>query len=145
MADFSAVGGMGLIMDVNTGEVLALVSLPDFDPNKPGTATPETVFNRATLGIYEMGSTFKIFNTAMALETHTATLASSYDATQPLRIGRFTIHDDHPQPRWLTVPEIFQYSSNIASPRMAVQARAPQHKHFPGRPRPAQGRALQRS
>jgi len=130
MADFSAAGGMGLIMDVNTGEVLALVSLPDFDPNNPGTATPETTFNRATLGIYEMGSTFKIFNTAMALETHTATLASSYDATQPLRIGRFTIHDDHPQRRWLTVPEIFQYSSNIGSARMAVEAGTEQQKQF---------------
>src|SRR5258708_22086138 len=135
MADFSAVGGMGLIMDVNTGEVLALVSLPDFDPNKPGTATPETVFNRATLGIYEMGSTFKIFNTAMALETHTATLASSYDATQPLRIGRFTIHDDHPQRRWLTVPQIFQYSSNIGSARMAGARRAGHPHAAPSRAR----------
>jgi cell division protein FtsI (penicillin-binding protein 3) len=133
MADFRAVGGMGVIMDVNTGEVLAMVSLPDFDPNNLNTATPETTFNRATLGIYEMGSTFKIFNTAMALETHTATLASSYDATQPLHIGRFTIHDDHPQRRWLTVPEIFEYSSNIGSARMAVEAGTDRQKEFLGR------------
>jgi cell division protein FtsI (penicillin-binding protein 3) len=133
MADFSAAGGMGLIMDVNTGEVLALASLPDFDPNKAGSATPETAFNRVTLGTYEMGSTFKIFNTAMALEAHTATLASSYDATQPLRVGRFTIHDDHAQRRWLTVPEIFQYSSNIGSARMAVEAGTEQQKQFLGR------------
>jgi cell division protein FtsI (penicillin-binding protein 3) len=118
---------------VSTGEVLAMVSLPDFDPNNPGTATPEATFNRATLGIYEMGSTFKIFNTAMALETHTATLASSYDATQPLHIGRFTIHDDHPQRRWLTVPEIFEYSSNIGSARMAVEAGTAEQKQFLGR------------
>jgi len=133
MADFRAVGGMGVIMDVNTGEVLAMVSLPDFDPNNLNTATPETTFSRATLGIYEMGSTFKIFNTAMALETHTATLASSYDATQPLHIGRFTIHDDHPQRRWLTVPEIFEYSSNIGSARMAVEAGTDRQKEFLGR------------
>jgi len=133
VADFNAIGGMGVIMDVNTGEVLALVSLPDFDPNNLSTATPETTFNRVTLGTYEMGSTFKIFNTAMALETHTATLASSYDATQPLHIGRFTIHDDHPQRRWLTVPEIFEYSSNIGSARMAVDAGADQQKQFLGR------------
>ena len=90
-----------------------MVSLPDFDPNTPGTADAQTMFNRATLGIYEMGSTFKIFNTAMALDDGVATLASSYDATHPIQIGRFTIHDDHPQRRWLTVPEIFEYSSNI--------------------------------
>jgi cell division protein FtsI (penicillin-binding protein 3) len=133
IADFNAIGGMGVIMDVNTGEILALVSLPDFDPNNLGTATPDATFNRATLGIYEMGSTFKIFNTAMALETHTATLASSYDATEPLHIGRFTIHDDHPQRRWLTVPEIFEYSSNIGSARMAVEAGTDQQKQFLGR------------
>lgn len=130
MTDFSAVGGMGLIMDVNTGEVLAMASLPDFDPNRPGTATPETIFNRATLGIYEMGSTFKIFNTAMALESHTATLASSYDATNPIHIGRFTIHDDHALHRWLTVPEIFMYSSNIGSARMAVEAGTDRQREF---------------
>ena len=138
IADFNAEGGMGIIMDVNTGEVLAMVSLPDFDPNNPPAATPgaasqSPTFNRATLGIYEMGSTFKIFNTAMALESHTATLASSYDATYPLKIGRFTIHDDHPQHRWLTVPEIFIYSSNIGSARMAVEAGTDRQKEFLGR------------
>jgi cell division protein FtsI (penicillin-binding protein 3) len=130
ISDFNAIGGMGVIMDVNNGEVLAMVSLPDFDPNNAGSATPETVFNRATLGIYEMGSTFKIFNTAMALEGRTATLASSYDATKPLHVGRFTIHDDHPQNRWLTVPEIFQYSSNIGAARMAVEAGTDRQRDF---------------
>jgi cell division protein FtsI (penicillin-binding protein 3) len=133
IAEFSAIGGMGIIMDVNTGEVLAMVSLPDFDPNSPGTATEQTIFNRATLGLYEMGSTFKIFNTAMALESHTATLASSYDATNPIHIGRFTIHDDHPQRRWLTVPEIFEYSSNIGSAKMALEAGTERQKDFLGR------------
>jgi cell division protein FtsI (penicillin-binding protein 3) len=133
MVEFEAVGGMGLVMDVMTGEVLALVSLPDFDPNQPGGASPDAAFDRATLGIYEMGSTFKIFNTAMALEAGTATLASSYDATDPIRIGRFTIHDDHPQRRWLTVPEIFEYSSNIGSARMAMQAGTERQKAFLGR------------
>jgi cell division protein FtsI (penicillin-binding protein 3) len=133
IAQFNAIGGMGIVMDVNTGEVLALASLPDFDPNMPGSATEEAIFNRATLGIYEMGSTFKIFNTAMALETGTATLASSYDATNPITIGRFTIHDDHPQKRWLTVPEIFEYSSNIGAAKMALAAGADRQKLFLGR------------
>ncbi|MGH7001770.1 MAG: peptidoglycan D,D-transpeptidase FtsI family protein, partial [Stellaceae bacterium] len=137
IADFNALGGMGIVMDVNTGEVLAMVSLPDFDPNNPpppqGTVAHSPTFNRVTLGTYEMGSTFKIFNTAMALETRTATLASSYDATNPIKIGRFTIHDDHPQRRWLTVPEIFMYSSNIGSARMAVAAGTERQKEFLGR------------
>ncbi|HZS85245.1 MAG TPA: penicillin-binding protein 2 [Stellaceae bacterium] len=131
--DFSAKGGVGLVMDVHTGEVLALVSLPDFDPNKPGTATPDTIFNRATLGTYEMGSTFKIFTTAMALDSHTATLASSYDASHPIHIGRFTIHDYHDLHRALSVPEIFEYSSNIGAARMAMDAGTDRLKDFLGR------------
>ncbi len=124
---------MGIVMDVNTGEVIAMVSLPDFDPNTPGTANEQTIFNRATLGTYEMGSTFKIFNTAMALDDGVATLASSYDATNPIQIGHFVIHDDHPQRRWLTVPEIFEYSSNIGSAKMAMAAGTDRQKEFLGR------------
>ncbi len=133
ITEFNAIGGMGIVMDVSTGEVIAMTSLPDFDPNAPGSTSDDAIFNRATLGIYEMGSTFKIFNTAMALEARTATLASSYDATRPIQIDRFTIHDDHPQRRWLTVPEIFEYSSNIGSARMALEAGSERQKDFLGR------------
>ena len=133
VAEFSAIGGMGIVMDVTSGEVVAMVSLPDFDPNTPGSANEETIFNRATLGTYEMGSTFKIFNTAMALDDGIATLSSSYDATNPIRIGRFVIHDDHAQRRWLTVPEIFEYSSNIGSAKMAIEAGTDRQKDFLGR------------
>ena len=133
VARFSAAGGMGIVMDVNTGEVLAMASLPDFDPNQPVDADSDAARNQATLGVYEMGSTFKIFNTALALETRTATLASSYDATKPLQIGRFTIHDDHAQRRWLTVSEIFEYSSNIGSARMVLEVGIDRQKDFLGR------------
>jgi cell division protein FtsI (penicillin-binding protein 3) len=133
IADFDAVGGMGIIMDVNTGEVLAMVSLPDFDPNALESVTPQTIFNRVTLGTYEMGSTFKIFNTALALQTHTATLDTSYDATHPIHVDGFTIHDDDPQRRWLTVPEIFEYSSNIGSAKMALAVGGDRQKAFLGR------------
>jgi cell division protein FtsI (penicillin-binding protein 3) len=119
VADFQGIGGVGIVMDVKTGEVLSLVSLPDFDPAQPGEADPDSRFNRATLGVFEMGSVFKIFNTVIALDHGTATLASSYDATHPLRIGRFTIHDFHGKNRFLSVPEIFTYSSNIGSAKMA--------------------------
>ena len=120
IAEFKAEGGSGIIMDVNTGEVLALVSLPDFDPNDPSASPPENLFNRVTLGTYEIGSVFKIFTTAMALDAHVISMTSEYDATNPIKIGRFTIHDDHAQRRWLTVPEIFMYSSNIGAAKIAV-------------------------
>lgn len=120
MEKFSAIGAAGIVMDVRTGEILSLVSLPGFDPNTPKTIDEISLFNRATLGVYEMGSTFKIFNTAMALDTGKVSMASSFDATAPIRIGGFTINDDHAQNRWLTVPELFKHSSNIASAKMAL-------------------------
>jgi cell division protein FtsI (penicillin-binding protein 3) len=86
--DFNAVGGVGLVLDVRSGEVLALASLPDFDPNHPGDVKPEDRFNRATLGVYEMGSTFKTFVIAGALDSGTTTLKGGYDATNPIHIGR---------------------------------------------------------
>jgi cell division protein FtsI (penicillin-binding protein 3) len=128
--EFSAIGGTAIVMDVRNGEIVGLVSLPDFDPNQPGTATPERIFNRATLGAYEMGSVFKVFNTAMALDGGTSRLASSYDATKPIRVGRFTINDYHAKRRWLTVPEIFMYSSNIGSAKMALDAGTERQKEF---------------
>ena len=120
MQTFTALGAAAVVMDVHTGELLALVSLPDFDPNDPGSAPADARFNRVTLGVYEMGSTFKIFNTAMALDNGTTSLTGGYDATNPIRVARFTITDYHAQKRWLSVPEIFMYSSNIGSARMAL-------------------------
>ena len=116
--DYSALGGVGVIMDAATGEVLAGVSLPDFDPYSPGNAKPEQVFNRLTLGAYELGSVFKIFSTAAFLETHDVPMSTSFDATRPLQEGRFVIHDYHAQKRRLTIPEIFMHSSNIGSALM---------------------------
>ncbi|MEQ9333702.1 penicillin-binding protein 2 [Thalassobaculum sp.] len=130
IATFNAIGGAGVVMDVETGETVALVSLPDFDPNIPGRMDPDALFNRATLGVYEMGSTFKIFNTAMALDSGTATMRSGYDATHPIRISRFTINDDHAKARWLSVPEIFKYSSNIGSVKMALDVGTEGQKAF---------------
>jgi len=131
--EFTAIGGAGVVMDVRTGEVLALVSLPDFDPNKSSTATPETTFNRVTLGTYEMGSIFKTFTAAMALDAHTTTLAGGYDASRPITVGRFTIHDYHDMHRWLSVPEIFEHSSNIGAAKMAMDAGSERFKDFLGR------------
>jgi cell division protein FtsI (penicillin-binding protein 3) len=117
---FSAIGATGIVLDATNGEILAMASLPTFDPNTSKTITNEALFNRATLGVYEQGSTFKIFNTAMALDTGKVTLSSVFDATSPIKIDRFTINDDHAQRRPLTVAELFKFSSNIASAKMAV-------------------------
>ena len=136
--DFTAKGGAGLIMDVNTGEILAMESLPDFDPNHPTAVDPghpaiplaDRMFNRITLGVYELGSIFKIFTVAMALDSGTATVTSTYDASHPIRIGRFTISDYHGKHRVLSVPEILMYSSNIGAARMAVAAGAQTQREF---------------
>jgi cell division protein FtsI (penicillin-binding protein 3) len=120
METYSAVGAAGLVMDAYTGEVVAMTSLPNFDPHRPGQAPADARFNRSTLGVYEMGSVFKLFNTAIALETGTSTLNSVYDATEPLAIGGFRIRDYHAENRWLTLPEILVHSSNIGSARMAM-------------------------
>jgi cell division protein FtsI (penicillin-binding protein 3) len=121
MKKFDAVGAAGLVLDVRSGEILAMVSVPGFDPNFARTITDDSRFNRVTLGVYEMGSTFKLFNTAMALDSGKITMNSSVNASVPLQIDRFTIHDDHPQSRWLTVPEVIKYSSNIGSAKIAEE------------------------
>jgi len=130
MKKFSAIGAAGLVMDVNTGEVVAMSSLPSFDPNQPGDIDQDLRFNRTTLGVYEMGSTFKIFTTAMALDAGTVSLEGGYDATNPIRIARFTIRDFHAKKRWLSVPEIFMYSSNIGTVKMALDVGIPGHRNF---------------
>lgn len=133
MKRHGAIGAMGTILDVRTGEVKALVSLPEFDPHDPGRASEEGRFNRVTLGTYEMGSTFKILNTAMALDSGIATLDKVYDARFPLKHGKFTINDYHGRGRALSVTEIFQFSSNIGSAKMALEAGTPRQRAFMGR------------
>lgn len=130
MGEFQAQGAVGVVMDARNGEIVAMASLPDFDPNDAGGARADARFNRATLGTYEMGSTFKIFTTAMALESGVATLEDGYDATHPIRIARYTINDYHPQSRWLSLPEIFLYSSNIGAAKMALDVGTKRQQAF---------------
>lgn len=119
MERFDAIGGVGLMMDVDTAEVVAMVSLPDFDPNAPASASDDARFNRAALGVYEMGSTFKIITAAQGMESGAAKLMTRFDATKPLRIGRFSIRDFHAKNRWLTLEEVLIYSSNIGAAKLA--------------------------
>ena len=127
---FKALAAAGIVLDVRTGEVVAMVSEPDYDPNNPHQALDPTRINRLTTGVFEMGSTFKAFTLAMALDSGKVTLKSSFDARMPLRFGKFDIHDFHAQHRVLTVPEIFTYSSNIGTARMALSIGVENHKAF---------------
>ncbi len=127
---FHALAAAGLVLNVRTGEVVALVSEPDYDPNNPRQALDPSRINRLTTGVYEMGSTFKAFTVAMALDSGKATLKSSFDARVPLHYGKFDIHDFEAQHRILTVPEIFTYSSNIGAARMAMAVGVDGHKAF---------------
>jgi cell division protein FtsI (penicillin-binding protein 3) len=122
MKEFKAIGAAGIVLDAKSGEVLAMVSLPTFDPSAPGSAEADTRFNRATLGIYEMGSVFKIFTTAMALDAGVVTLDDGYDISHPIKVSRFVIRDFKTKKGWHSVPEIFIYSSNIGTVRMAMDA-----------------------
>ena len=127
---YKAKASAGVIADVNTGEIVAMVSEPDFDPNNPREANDPNRLNRLTTGVYEMGSTFKALTVAMALDSGRVSLSSSFDARMPLRYGKFEIHDFHAQKRVLSVPEIFTYSSNIGTARMALSLGVEYHKAF---------------
>ena len=127
---FKAKAAAGLILNVNTGEIVALVSEPDYNPNNPREANDPSRINRMTTGVYEMGSTFKVLTVAMALDSGKATLASSFDARHPLQYGKFAIHDYEPKGRFLTVPEIFTFSSNIGAARMALSVGVQGHQAF---------------
>ena len=127
---FGCMGGSGALMDLYTGEVLAMVSLPDFDPNKPMKADQNALFNAITLGIYEMGSIMKIPNTAMALESGKIELGTRFDAGAPLKVGRFTITDFRANHGMINVAEIFVYSSNKGSARIALSLGGDYQKAF---------------
>ena len=130
MRKFGAVGAAGVVLDARSGETLAMASLPDFEPNRPAAASEDARFNRASLGLYEMGSVFKIFTTAQALESGAVTLNDGYDTSTPIRAARYTITDFKPKNRWLSVPEIFMYSSNIGTALMAMELGTPAQKAF---------------
>jgi cell division protein FtsI (penicillin-binding protein 3) len=122
MTTFSAIGAAGIIMDIHTGEILAMTSLPQVNPNKPGRGSPDEMFNRATLGVYELGSTFKPFTVAMGMDAGTIeSMGKMYDCPKALRAGRFTITDTHPFNRPCSVAEIMQESSNIGTAQIAAE------------------------
>jgi cell division protein FtsI (penicillin-binding protein 3) len=127
---YKAKAASGLVSNVRTGEIVALVSLPDFDPNNPKEAHDPDRINRLTTGVYEMGSTFKALTLAMALDSGKATLNTLYDARGALHFGKFAIHDTHPLGRSITLSEVFTFSSNVGAARIALAQGVEAHKAF---------------
>ena len=121
MDRYSAIAAAGVVLNVHTGEVLAMASLPDFDPNEPVDAMRPDRLNRVSAGVYELGSVFKSFTFAMALDSGAVAMDDRIDATNAIRVGRFTINDFHGKNRVLSVPEVFIYSSNVGAARMALK------------------------
>jgi cell division protein FtsI (penicillin-binding protein 3) len=130
MARFKAKAAAGSIIDVNTGEVVATVSLPDFDPANQAEALDPNNINRINVGVFEMGSTFKALTVAMALDSGRINVNSTFDARNGLRYGRHTINDFHAKRTIMTVPEVFVHSSNIGTARMALQLGVDHHRGF---------------
>jgi cell division protein FtsI (penicillin-binding protein 3) len=119
MADYKAKAVAGLVVDVTNGEILALSSIPNFDPNLQNEADPDQRFNRITTGVYEFGSIFKIFTNANAFDDNLIKTTDNFYVGQPVKYGRFSIKDDHYVKDWLTTEEVFAYSSNIGTIEIA--------------------------
>ncbi|MBL0318277.1 MAG: penicillin-binding protein 2 [Alphaproteobacteria bacterium] len=130
VSEFKAIGANGVVMDVTNGEILGMVSLPDFDPNNVKESKDPQRFNRNTLGVYEMGSTFKTITIANALDSGAVSLYDSYDVSQPIHYGNFTIKDFHPENGALTVPEILMHSSNVGTAKIALDVGKKRQREF---------------
>jgi cell division protein FtsI (penicillin-binding protein 3) len=127
---YKAKAASGLVSNVRTGEIVALVSLPDFDPNNPKEVHDPDRINRLTTGVFEMGSTFKTLTLAMALDSGKASLNTLYDARSALSYGKFKIHDTHPVPRPITLAEVFTFSSNVGAAKIALAQGVDAHRSF---------------
>jgi cell division protein FtsI (penicillin-binding protein 3) len=132
----NAKGATAVLMEASSGEIVSMVSLPDFDPNKrpqvltEGDASDSPLFNRAVQGVYELGSTFKIFATAQALETKLVNPSTMVDTSGPLKWGKFKIRDFHNYGPKLSVTDVIVESSNIGTARLAMQIGAPRQQEF---------------
>ena len=130
-AHFNAIGGAALMMDMRSGEILGMVSNPDFSAADLSTATGQALFNRITTGVYEPGSTLKLLTAAMALDSGAVTTATGYDASRPIQLPQNRmIRDFRGQNRWLTVPEIVTHSSNIGTAHMAMALGRRRHQEY---------------
>ncbi len=127
---FNALGGVAILMDVNSAEVISMVSLPDYDPNRMYNVSDRALFNFATKGLYEPGSVLKVFNAALGLEKGHVKLTDRFDATKPIKLRYNTIKDYRGENRWLDLQEILIYSSNIGSAQIALKIGQEKQREF---------------
>lgn len=133
MAESNAKGAAGIVLDVDTGEVVALASLPSFNPNLIDRASESFIFNRVTNQVYELGSTFKPITVAAAIDAGTVTdMSRRYQASRPIAIGGFLLRDSHALGESLNVPEALIHSSNIVTAQIADEVGGPRLKQTMG-------------
>ncbi|QKP78838.1 penicillin-binding protein 2 [Methyloligella sp. GL2] len=130
MTTYKAKAAAGVVIDVHSGEVVGMASLPDYDPNHREQALDKNRHDRMTAGVYELGSIFKVMTVAAGLDEGVATIHSIYDATNPIHMGGFTIGDFHGLHRPITVEEVFTHSSNIGAAKIALDLGVDRHKAF---------------
>jgi len=136
MSIMNAKGAASVLMDVHTGEIISMVSLPDFDPNKrpqvllTGDQSDSPLFNRAMQGVYELGSTFKIFAVAQAMELGLINPETMINTKGPLQWGKFRIRDFHDYGAQLSATDVIVQSSNIGTARIAMQIGAERQQEF---------------
>ena len=134
MTEFSAIGAAGVVMDIHTGEVIAMTSLPSYNPNIAGKNAPDQMFNRITLGVYELGSTFKPFTIAMAMDAGVVkSVSQMYNCPMQLHIYGQTVNDTHPLGRPCSVAEILMESSNIGIAQITDKLGRERQKAFLGK------------
>jgi cell division protein FtsI (penicillin-binding protein 3) len=130
MREFRARAAGGVVLDVRTGEVLGMVSLPDFDPNTRVLTGNDTTRNIMVQEIYELGSVFKILSFALAIEDHTVRLDESLPIGNGLKIGRYTIHEAERMPATLAARDVLAQSSNIGTSEIALRSGAARQRQF---------------
>lgn len=128
---YNASGGVGIVLNIKNSEVISIVSLPDFNPNVVNKAANIQKFNRATLGVYEMGSILKLFTIAAALDENTVKISDMYDVSKPITIGKYKIYDFHKSNiSKITVEDIFTKSSNIGTAKIALDLGVEKQKKY---------------
>jgi cell division protein FtsI (penicillin-binding protein 3) len=122
VAKFRALGGVGIVVNVRTGEILGFSSQPDFDLNAPGKSTPDQMSNRGASAVYELGSVFKAFTLAAGLDSGLVTLNSTFDVAHPIELGGRQVHDFDKGDTTLQLWQVFTHSSNIGAAKLALMA-----------------------
>jgi cell division protein FtsI (penicillin-binding protein 3) len=127
---FHAKSGGGVVLNTETGEIVSMASFPDYNPNADEKHLTSDQQNKLTSGVYELGSVIKAVTFAMALDSGAVTMDSRFDVSHPLIIGNARINEFHAPRRVLSLPEVFTYSSNIGSAKMAMAVGLEGHHEF---------------